>query len=54
MISQDEADYTDDGPVVVERCHYCTMFREPDACTLVEGDIHPGGHCRYFQAAGTR
>ena len=49
-ISQDEADYTEDGPVEAERCLHCTMFRAPDSCTLVEGDIHPEGHCRFFEA----
>jgi hypothetical protein len=49
-ISQDEADYTDDGPVEAERCRHCTMFRAPDSCTLVKGDIHPDGHCRLFEA----
>jgi HK97 family phage portal protein len=49
-ISKDQADYTDDGPVEDERCRHCTMFRAPDSCTLVEGDIHPGGHCRFFEA----
>ena len=49
-ISQEEADYTEDGPIEAERCRHCTMFRPPDSCTLVEGDIHPAGHCRFFEA----
>jgi len=49
-ISQHEADYTEDGPIEAERCRHCTMFRAPDSCTYVEGDIHPGGHCRFFNA----
>jgi len=30
------------------------MFRAPDSCTLVEGDIHPHGHCRFFEAAAAK
>jgi hypothetical protein len=49
-ISMEEADYTEDGPVPSKRCKNCSMFRVPDSCTLVRGDINPAGHCRYFKA----
>lgn len=29
-------------------CGGCTMFREPNRCTLVSGDIAPRGWCRFF------
>jgi hypothetical protein len=49
MINQDEAEYVA-HPVDGERCGICTMFRAPDTCTLVRGDISARGHCRYFEA----
>lgn len=48
-ISKDEAEYQD-KPIAGERCGGCSMFREPDSCTLVAGEISPHGHCRYWQA----
>jgi len=39
--------YTDDG-IGRLRCRFCSMFRSPDACTLVEGDVHPEGVCDHF------
>ena len=33
-----------------EKCANCTMFRQPNACTLVEGNISPIGMCDYFEA----
>jgi 8-oxo-dGTP pyrophosphatase MutT (NUDIX family) len=47
-ITMEAAGYTEDGHGD-ERCKNCTMFRAPDACTLVEGDIHPEGWCRHFE-----
>ncbi|HEV2303159.1 MAG TPA: NUDIX domain-containing protein [Stellaceae bacterium] len=32
-----------------KRCEVCTMFRAPDRCTLVEGEISPEGVCDYFE-----
>ena len=31
-------------------CRDCTMFRQPGTCTLVKGDIAPGGTCKHFEA----
>lgn len=31
------------------RCQYCTMFRPPKSCTVVEGDISPQALCDYFE-----
>ena len=33
----------------VRRCENCTMFRPPDACTSVQGDISPDAVCDYFE-----
>lgn len=45
-MSKEKARYVDDGEK--DHCRDCTMFRESGRCTLVEGRILPGGHCRYF------
>jgi hypothetical protein len=47
-MSQAEAAYQD-HPKAQERCDGCTMFRDPDACTSVEGHIAPEGWCRIFK-----
>lgn len=36
-------------PVNDDECSFCTMFRAPGSCTLVEGVISPNGHCKYFE-----
>jgi hypothetical protein len=36
-------------PVDGEACGGCTMFRAPDRCTYVRGEISPNGHCRFFE-----
>jgi HK97 family phage portal protein len=48
-IDKADADYVD-HPVAGEQCSGCTMFDAPNACSLVRGDISPGGHCRFFEA----
>ena len=42
-----EADYQDD-PKDGLACAACTLFRPPRACQIVEGDISPGGLCKFF------
>ena len=37
-----------DRPNGLERCGRCTMFREPDRCTLVIGEVNPTGWCKHF------
>lgn len=44
-----DADYIDNADA--EFCRDCTMFRKPNQCTAVEGDISRGGHCRFFDRA---
>lgn len=34
---------------VWEYCQLCTMFRPPNSCTAVNGDISQRGWCRYFE-----
>jgi hypothetical protein len=31
-----------------EQCDRCSMFREPNKCTLVQGHILPAGWCLKF------
>lgn len=35
-------------------CALCTMFRSPNSCTAVAGDISPGGLCDYFKRKGKK
>lgn len=47
-ISKQEANYkaqTTDNL----HCSNCSMFQEPNGCTLVKGDIAPGGWCKYYE-----
>lgn len=49
-ISKDEAGYK--GQTIdSEHCSVCTMFRAPDGCTLVKGEIRPQGWCKFFERA---
>ena len=32
-----------------KRCELCTMFRPPQDCTAVKGDISRNGVCDYFR-----
>lgn len=47
-ITKGEADYVN-HPVAGRRCADCSMFRPPRSCTLVEGNISPSGHCKYWE-----
>lgn len=49
-MSKADARYTDSAPKTKERCAGCVMFRGPDKCTLVRGEIAPGGWCKYWEA----
>jgi Peptidase_C39 like family len=31
-------------------CRDCSMFRQPNDCTLVQGHIHPGGTCKHYES----
>jgi hypothetical protein len=35
-------------PVNGEQCSKCVMFRSPDECTDVSGDISPKGWCKIW------
>lgn len=42
-----EVDYVD-YPINNQKCSECTMFRCPNKCTAVEGDISPEGWCIWW------
>ena len=31
------------------KCKACNMFRKPDRCTLVRGDIDPQATCKFWE-----
>lgn len=37
-----------DTPKDDQRCSNCSLFQEPNACTLVDGDISPEGWCKFW------
>jgi hypothetical protein len=46
MVTKKEAQYVEQSKL--QKCKDCSMFRKPDKCTLVEGEIYPNGHCKYW------
>lgn len=46
--SKEEANYQG-KPKGDQYCEDCTMWREPNKCTAVEGVISPKGWCSYFE-----
>lgn len=33
-----------------KKCTQCTMWRPPQGCTAVAGNISPDGWCKYFKS----
>ena len=31
-----------------QQCSNCNLFQEPNACTLVDGEISPAGWCKFW------
>lgn len=48
-ISKEKARYQE-APKGTKRCRGCSMFREPNSCTLVSGDISAHGYCIYWES----
>ena len=46
--SKEEAAYQD-KPKNEQKCINCTMWREPNKCTAVAGDISPNGWCKWYK-----
>jgi hypothetical protein len=45
-----QAEYQD-TPKGIQMCATCSLFDEPHACKVVEGDISPNGWCKAFAMA---
>ena len=37
-----------DTPKDDQKCSNCSLFQEPNACTLVDGEISPAGWCKFW------
>ena len=37
-----------DSPKGDQECSNCSLFQEPNACTLVDGQISPKGWCKFW------
>jgi hypothetical protein len=52
-ISKKDADYIPAREYLgVEFCKECTMWRGPDGCSSVAGDIESNAHCRLYKYSG--
>jgi High potential iron-sulfur protein len=49
-MSKQQAEYQD-SPKGIQMCATCTLFDEPHACKIVEGDISPNGWCKAYAIA---
>jgi hypothetical protein len=47
QVTQQEAHYQP-APKNGVRCAFCTFFRPPAGCTVVQGVISPQGWCKFF------
>jgi High potential iron-sulfur protein len=46
-MAQKAAEYQD-TPKGDQKCSNCSLFQEPNACTLVDGEISPAGWCKFW------
>ena len=46
-MKQASVDYQD-SPKGDQECSNCSLFQEPNACTLVDGEISPKGWCKFW------
>jgi High potential iron-sulfur protein len=49
-MSKAQAEYQD-TPKGIQMCATCSLFDEPHACKVVEGDISPNGWCKAYAMA---
>jgi hypothetical protein len=49
-MSKQQADYQD-SPKGIAMCATCSLFDEPHACKVVDGDISPNGWCKAYAMA---
>jgi hypothetical protein len=46
-MAQKAAEYQD-APKGDQECSNCSLFQEPNACTLIDGEISPKGWCKFW------
>jgi hypothetical protein len=46
-MAQKAVDYQD-TPKNDQECSNCSLFQEPNSCTLVDGEISPKGWCKFW------
>jgi High potential iron-sulfur protein len=51
--SKEEAEYQA-HPHEGRKCSACTMWRAPNKCTAVAGDIDPNGWCQWYRKSHRR
>jgi hypothetical protein len=49
-MSKAQAEYQE-SPKGIQMCATCSLFDEPRACKVVEGDISPNGWCKAYAMA---
>jgi hypothetical protein len=37
-----------DSPKGDQQCSNCSLFQEPNGCTIVDGNISPAGWCKFW------
>jgi high potential iron-sulfur protein len=37
-----------DSPKGDQQCSNCSLFQEPEGCTLVDGKVSPAGWCKFW------
>ena len=52
--SKQQAQYVANGIEGNERCDNCTMWRSPNKCSAVSGDIKPGGWCKWWKKSNRK
>jgi len=46
-MSQKSVDYQE-TPKNDQECSNCSLFQEPNSCTIVDGEISPKGWCKFW------
>jgi hypothetical protein len=46
-MKQSSVEYQD-TPKGDQQCSNCSLFQEPDGCTIVDGSISPAGWCKFW------
>jgi hypothetical protein len=46
-MAQKAAEYQN-APKGDQECSNCSLFQEPNACTLIDGEISPKGWCKFW------